>query len=589
MVLIRTQLDLKKNILFILAIFIAGCSSNDTRASLYQIFSDSREFMLNEDPVKATYSGINSNNHRMPSMKMEDLNRRLQFWKSIIGRIEKINFNTLSKEDQTNYKLFQRVIQSRINSINYKDYQMPLNADSGFHTGLSRLHKAMPFINEKDYLNYISRLSEFPRFFNEYILLMKEGIKEGRTLPQVVLNGYEVTISTHVVSSPEESAFYEPFKSIPSTLSKEKQEELIDKGKKVIMGSVIPSFQSFLSFFLDDYYPNARKTIGAYDLPNGKEFYQYKINHFTTLDLNPEQIHNIGLAEVKRIRVEMENVISEVGFKGSFLEFLDFLRTDSQFYADTPEELLKEASFIAKKMDAKLPLLFKTLPRLPYGVAPVPDDLAPKYTGGRYVGPGKGSIEPGYYWVNTYKLDVRPLYNLEALTLHEGVPGHHLQNSISAELENVPEFRKELGLSVYGEGWGLYSEFLGLEAGFYKNPYSNFGRLTYEMWRACRLVVDTGIHAMGWSRQKVINYLSNNTALPIHECITETDRYIAWPGQALAYKIGELKIKELRNYATTNLGDQFDLREFHDAILWDGELPLDLLEENIKNWVSEKK
>jgi len=587
--LIRTLLDLKKNILFILVIFITGCSSNDTRSSLYQIFSDSREFMLNEDPVKATYSGFNSNNHKMPSMKMEDLNRRLQFWKSIIDRIEKINFNSLSKEDQINYKLFQRVIQSRINSIKYKDFQMPLNADSGFHTGLSRLHKAMPFINEKDYLNYISRLSEFPRFFNEYILLMKEGIKEGRTLPQVVLNGYEVTISTHVVSNPEESVFFEPFKSIPSTLSKQKQEELIDKGRKVIMGSVVPSFQSFLSFFLDDYYPKARRTIGAYDLPNGKEFYQYKINHFTTLNLNPEQIHNIGLAEVKRIRVEMENVISEVGFKGSFLEFLDFLRTDPQFYANTPEELLKEASFIAKKMDAKLPLLFKTLPRLPYGVAPVPDDLAPKYTGGRYVGPGKGSNEPGYYWVNTYKLDVRPLYNLEALTLHEGVPGHHLQNSISAELENVPEFRKELGLSVYGEGWGLYSEFLGLEAGFYKNPYSNFGRLTYEMWRACRLVVDTGIHAMGWSRQKVINYLSNNTALPIHECITETDRYIAWPGQALAYKIGELKIKELRNYATMNLGDQFDIREFHDAILWDGELPLDLLEENIKNWVSEKK
>ena len=587
--MIRTLLDLKKNILFILVIFITGCSSNDTRSSLYQIFSDSRDFMLNEDPVKATYSGFNSNNHKMPSMRMEDLNRRLQFWESIIDRIEKINFNSLSKEDQINYKLFQRVIQSRINSIKYKDFQMPLNADSGFHTGLSRLHKAMPFINEKDYQNYISRLSEFPRFFNEYILLMKEGIKEGRTLPQVVLNGYEVTISTHVVSKPEESVFFEPFKSIPSTLSKQKQEELRDKGRKVIMGSVIPSFQSFLSFFLDDYYPNARKTIGAYDLPNGKEFYQYKINHFTTLNLNPEQIHNIGLAEVKRIRVEMENVISEVGFKGSFLEFLDFLRTDPQFYADTPEELLKEASFIAKKMDAKLPLLFKTLPRLPYGVAPVPDDLAPKYTGGRYVGPGKGSNEPGYYWVNTYKLDVRPLYNLEALTLHEGVPGHHLQNSISAELENVPEFRKELGLSVYGEGWGLYSEFLGLEAGFYKDPYSNFGRLTYEMWRACRLVVDTGIHAMGWSRKKVINYLSNNTALPIHECITETDRYIAWPGQALAYKIGELKIKELRNYATMNLGDKFDIREFHDAILWDGELPLDLLEENIKNWVSEKK
>ena len=292
---------------------------------------------------------------------------------------------------------------------------------------------------------------------------------------------------------------------------------------------------------------------------------------------------------MRRIRSEMEEIIESVGFKGSFSDFLNFLRTDPQFYATSPENLLKEASYIAKRMDAKLPSLFNKLPRLPYGVAPVPDDLAPKYTGGRYVGPAEGSKEPGYYWVNTYKLDVRPLYNLEALTLHEGVPGHHLQNSIASELTDLPDFRKDLYLSAFGEGWGLYSEYLGVEAGFYTDPYSNFGRLTYEMWRACRLVVDTGIHAMGWSRQKVIDYLSDNTALPIHECTTETDRYIAWPGQALSYKIGELKIKELRKYSEQELGRKFDVRNFHDTVLGSGSVPLDILEDQIKDWVASQK
>ena len=300
-------------------------------------------------------------------------------------------------------------------------------------------------------------------------------------------------------------------------------------------------------------------------------------------------MHQIGLKEVKRIRSEMEVVIDEVGFEGSFADFLEFLRSDPQFYADTPEELLKEASFITKRMDAKLPSLFKTLPRLTYGVAPVPDDLAPKYTGGRYAGPAEGSNEPGYYWVNTYKLDVRPLYNLEALSFHEAVPGHHLQNAIAAELENVPDFRRDVYLSAFGEGWGLYSEWLGKEAGFYTDPYSNFGRLTYEMWRACRLVVDTGIHAMGWERQQVIDYLASNTALALHECTTETDRYISWPGQALSYKIGELKIKELRRYAEKELGRDFDVREFHDAVLGNGAVPLDVLEELIKDWVGSQK
>ena len=391
------------------------------------------------------------------------------------------------------------------------------------------------------------------------------------------------------VNDPELSAFYQPFNQIPSSISEMDQERLKELGRKAIVSGVVKAYRSFLDFFVNDYRPNSRTTLGASELPDGKSYYENKVRQFTTLDLTPEEVHQIGLKEVKRIRSEMEAVIDEVGFEGSFADFLEFLRSDPQFYADTPEELLKEASFITKRMDAKLPSLFKTLPRLTYGVAPVPDDLAPKYTGGRYAGPAEGSNEPGYYWVNTYKLDVRPLYNLEALSFHEAVPGHHLQNSIAAELENVPDFRRDVYLSAFGEGWGLYSEWLGKEAGFYTDPYSNFGRLTYEMWRACRLVVDTGIHAMGWERQKVIDYLASNTALALHECTTETDRYISWPGQALSYKIGELKIKELRRYAEKELGKDFDVREFHDAVLWNGAVPLDVLEELIKDWVGSQK
>ena len=566
-----------------------GCELNNETTSLYNIFKNVQEFQNKESPISATYSGTHKYNNLMPFNTNNDFERRLLFWQKTIEQLNDININNLSGDDKINYSIFYDMVIGNINKIKFKDYQMPLNADSGFHTGLSRLYKAMPFKTKEDYDNYINRLNQFPRFFNEHMNNMREGIKEGRTIPQVVLKGYEVTITTHIVKSAEESAFFTPFQSLPESLNEEEKKEVYINGKKSVLENVIPAFQSFLNFFEKEYFPNARKTLGAFELPNGDEFYQYKIKQFTTLDLTADVIHEIGLKEVERIRKEMEKIISDLKFNGSFDQFLNFLRTDSRFYAKTPEQLLKEASYIAKKMDAKLPSLFKTLPRLPYGVAPVPDDLAPKYTGGRYSGPAKGSNEPGYYWVNTYKLNVRPLYNLEALTLHEGVPGHHLQNSIAAEITNVPEFRKRLGISVYGEGWGLYSEFLGIEAGFYKDPYSNFGRLTYEMWRACRLVVDTGIHSMGWSRQKVIDYLSKNTALAIHECTTETDRYIAWPGQALAYKIGELKIKELRKYATDELGDKFDVREFHDAILWKGELPLELLEASIKNWVEVKK
>jgi uncharacterized protein (DUF885 family) len=338
-----------------------------------------------------------------------------------------------------------------------------------------------------------------------------------------------------------------------------------------------------------EYLPKTRTTTAAADLPRGREYYAHRVRYFTTLDVKPEDVHKIGLAEVARIHDEMLEVIRQTGFQGDFPAFLKFLRTDPRFYARTPEELLKQASFIAKRMDGKLPSLFSRLPRLPYGVEPVPAHLAPKYTGGRYVEAPVGGTRAGTYWVNTYALESRPLYVLEALTLHEAVPGHHLQIALQQELQGVPPFRRTAGVGAFVEGWGLYSERLGLEAGFYQDPYSNFGRLTYEMWRACRLVVDTGLHAFGWPRERAMDFLASNTALSLHEVGTETDRYISWPGQALAYKMGELKIRELRRMAETELGPRFDVRAFHDAILASGPVPLPVLEEQIRAYIAATK
>ena len=336
---------------------------------------------------------------------------------------------------------------------------------------------------------------------------------------------------------------------------------------------------------VDEYIPNARTTIGVDKIPDGAAFYQNRAEYYTTTDLSAEQIHQIGLEEVKRIRAEMAEIIEQLEFDGNFAEFLSFLRTDPQFYPKTAEELLKEASFISKKMDAQLPKLFKLLPRTPYGVEPVPDHIAPKYTTGRYIGASK-ETDAGYYWVNTYALDRRPLYELEALTLHEAVPGHHLQISLAREMADTPLYRSSYYISAFGEGWGLYSEWLGLEVGFYQDPYSNFGRLTYEMWRAARLVVDTGMHMMGWSRQQAIDFMKENSALSEHNITTEIDRYISWPGQALSYKIGELTIKKLRKKAERQLGKRFDIREFHFQVLKNGSVPLSLLEQQIDAYIS---
>jgi uncharacterized protein (DUF885 family) len=561
----------------------------DEVTKLHDLFAREWETRLREDPLFATSVGRHEYDDRLPSLALADLQRQTAEAKGTLAELAAIDRSKLPPAEAVNYDIFRRQLENGIASFELGDYQMPFNADSGFHTGFSRLPEDVPLATVKDYENYISRLKAWPRYVREELELMRLGIKRGMTVPRATLNGYEGSITAHVLDEAEKSVFWAPFEKLPVTIPETQRERLRREGRTAVTAGAIAGYREFLDFFRKEYLPNARKTLGASELPNGRAFYAQQIRQYTTLDMTPEEIHKLGLGEVERISREMNAVMKQVGFQGDFAAFLKFLRTDPRFYVKTPQELLERASWIAKQIDGKLPSLFKTLPRLPYTVLPVPPDIAPKYTSGRYVEAPQGSLQPGIYWVNTYQLESRPLYNLEALTLHEAVPGHHLQVARSRELEDLPNFRRFSYISAFGEGWGLYSEWLGVEAGIYTDPYSNFGRLTYEMWRACRLVVDTGVHATGWTRQQAIDYLSTRTALPLHEVETEVDRYISWPGQALSYKLGELKIKELRKRAEQALGGRFDVREFHDVVLGSGSVPLNVLESNVDRWIGTQR
>lgn len=556
---------------------------------LHDLFAREWEQRLRDDPLFATSVGRNEWNDRLPSAALPDLERQAAAAKKLLAELDAIDEAKLPPEDRVSAGIFRRQLADGLAGFELGDYQMPFNADSGFHTNFSRLPEDVPLQTVRDYVNYIARLRAWPRYVGEQIELMRLGIRRGMTVPRAVLDGYESTISSHVVEDPAKSVFSKPFEKFPPGVPEGERERLRRAGREAVVEGAVAGYRSFLEFFRNEYLPRARTTLAASDLPGGRAYYAQKVRHYTTLDLTAEEIHKIGLAEVERIDREMREVIRAVGFQGDFAAFLHFLRTDPRFYAKTPEELLERAAWIAKRADGKLPSLFKTLPRMPYTVEPVPEHIAPKYTSGRYVEPPEGGTQAGIYWVNTYKLEVRPFYNLEALTLHEAVPGHHLQTALAREQKGLPEFRRFSYVDAFGEGWGLYSEWLGREAGFYADPYSRFGQLTYEMWRACRLVVDTGLHAMGWTRRQAIDYMAGHTALPLHEVETETDRYISWPGQALSYKMGELKIRELRNRAEQALGQGFDLREFHDAVLGSGSVPLDVLEANVDRWIGERR
>lgn len=547
-------------------------------------------YTLEENPTLATAAGVNDYNHLLPQVSPLDQNRRLRAEEIFLQQLREIDQTQLSAANNINYQLLAWVLETSIEGMRLNTERIPFNTFSSFFAGALQASHGVPMTTEADYRAYIARIGEFPRYFRENIENMREGIRTGFVLPKIIIDGVLPTVQAQVYDNPEMSSLFEAIAAVSTRLPVAVQEQLRSDARQAITLYAVPAFRELVEFLEEEYYPAASEGLAAEELSNGEAFYAHQIKVYTTrTDLSADQIHNIGLAEVARIRLEMDEVIADTGFNGSFEEFTNFLRNDPQFYASDAQQLLKEAAFVAKKIDYVMPEFFGRLPRVPYGVVPVPDEIAPNYTTASYNSGPVGGTRGGAYWVNTFALDQRPLYELPALTLHEAVPGHHQQTAIARELEDLPPFRRELYFSAFGEGWGLYSEKLGIEMGIYQTAYEHFGRLSYEMWRACRLVIDTGIHAQGWTRQRALDYLSDNTSLSAANVRAEVDRYISWPGQALAYKLGEMKISELRQRAEEELGDAFDIRSFHDALLGQGSLPLDLLETVVEAYIAESK
>jgi len=570
----------------LLASMCATSIASETEA-FRKLLADHWEFSMRADPLWATRTGDHRFNNRLPREALKDQQRRIGEREKFLQRLEDIDRAKLKPEERVNYDIYKRQLETGLAESRFHTYLMPITNRWGFHIAFAELPKRVPLKTIDDYENYIARLKQFERYTDDHIELMRQGIAQGYTLPAVVLEGFREPIAAHIVADATKSRLYEPFEDFPQQIPAEEQKRLRAAAKAAIEQSVVPGYEKFLEFMADEYVPAARGSIGASALPQGRAFYRHRVRKFTTLDLTPQQVHDTGLAEVKRITAEMEQVVKQAGFDGGRQEFVEFLRTDSQFYADEKKELLKETALVLKTMDGKLPTLFGRLPRTPYGIREVPEYIAPRTTTAYYSAPPGDGTQAGFYYVNTYDLKSRPLYEITALSLHEAVPGHHLQLALQQELD-LPKFRRFGHFTAFIEGWALYAERLGLEVGFYEDPYRNFGRLSYEMWRACRLVVDTGIHYFGWTREQAIDYMLEHTALSRHNVEAEVDRYIAWPGQALAYKIGELKIRQLRKRAERELGEAFDIREFHDVILGGGAVPLTVLEANVQRYLEAK-
>ena len=564
-------------------------SGRGTSTPFNQLVTDQWEAWMRWDPLFATSCGDHRFNDLLPAAGEE----HYVSWRAQLAefrqRLQKIDSRTLPYADRPNCNIFTRMLDFEITGLDFHGYRLPLSKAGGFHIYFPDLYLSTPFGSVKDFENYLARLEALPRYFDESIDLLRLGLRTGYIPPRVTLEGVEESLRVQIVADPVSSIFYKPFEGFPAAVAGTDRQRLRAAAQTAIRGSVVPAYQALLKFLETEYFPGSRAGIAASDLPDGRAFYQDRIRYFTTLELSPEAIHATGQSEVKRIRAEMDSVIRKTGFEGSFRQFIEFLRSDSRFYVTTPQALLEKTALVLKRMEGELPRLFKTLPRLPYGIREIPAFSAPGQTAAYYQpGTGDGSVA-GNYYVNTYDLGSRPLYEIEALSLHEAVPGHHLQIALQQELGELPNFRRFAGFTSFVEGWALYSERLGMEVGFYQDPYSDFGRLSYEMWRACRLVVDTGMHALGWTRQQAIDFMAENTSSTLLNIANEVDRYIAWPGQALAYKLGELKIRELRAFAEKELGAGFNLREFHDVVLLGGAVPLDVLEANVREWVAGQK
>ncbi|MEM9378883.1 MAG: DUF885 domain-containing protein [Planctomycetota bacterium] len=561
----------------------------DASATLAALVEEEWTARLAAAPLFASSVGSDVGRDRLPDVSPEALEERAARSRALRVRVEAIDPSELGPDERVTRAMLAAQLERRVRSFEFGEWMIPLNADSGFHSSFGRLPDRTDLKTADDARAYLARLRAFPAYVDQQIANMRAGLESGRTVPRVTLIGIDASVAPFVGAEATSSPFYRALLDLPETIDAAERETLLAECVAAVEGDVAPGYRRFATFLREEYVPGARRTLGASEMPDGEAYYAHLVRHFTTLDTTPEEVHARGLAEVARIRTDMEAIVEELEFEGSFAEFLAFLRTDERFYARTPDELLGRAARICKTVDGLLPRYFGRLPRQPYGVEPVPASIAPKYTAGRYVGAPIESDRSGTYWVNTYDLASRPLYALPALSLHEAVPGHHLQIALTAELEHLPPFRRSSYVTAFGEGWALYTEWLGIEMGIYATPYEEFGRLTYEMWRACRLVVDTGIHAFGWDRDRAIEFLASNTALSLHECTTEVDRYISWPGQALAYKTGELEIRALRGEAEERLGAAFDVRAFHDAILENGSVPLSVLREHVQAWIADRE
>jgi len=556
---------------------------------LAKFFNEEWEWGLREYPERATYLGDARYNDRLTDLSFEAIERRNKREQEALARLKKIEREALPEEDRLSYDLYQRRVEIAIEGQRFPTELLPINQQDGLHKDFAILSTISPFGTVKDYRDYLARLSAFPKQVDQTIALMERGKEKGWIHPGVPLREVGDAIRAQIHPDPEKSVHWKPFEKFPEVVPEPDREALRIEGRRRIANDVFPAYLKLYAYFTRDYLPVAKKEIGAWSLPDGEAYYAYAIRLHTTTNKTAKEIHDTGLAEVSRIRRQMEDLIRKVKFKGSFDDFVKFLRTDQRFYYKTADDLLEGYRDICKRVDPELIRLFGTLPRMPYGVIPTPEFEAPTSTTAYYRAGSLEAPRPGYFVANTYKLATRPKYEMEALAIHEAVPGHHLQISLAQELTGLPQFRRHGGITAFAEGWGLYAESLGEEMGFYTDPYSKFGQLTYEMWRAVRLVVDTGMHAYKWERQRAIDFMKANTAKTEHDISVEIDRYIVWPGQALAYKTGELKIKELRARARKELGERFDIRKFHDAVLLAGALPLDVLEKRIEGWISREK
>ncbi|MDR9410240.1 MAG: DUF885 domain-containing protein [Balneolaceae bacterium] len=572
------------SIFILIVLFIQSPQSTD-KEQLQELFDDYWEYNLQSSPVFAISQGDHRFNDKLAETGLDAMEQSYEKSKVFLDRLHEISREELSDKNQINYDIFENQLEGAIRAYELNHHLLPLNGWWDYHASFATLGDDVPIDTVEDYENYLSRLEGFPEYNGGYIERMKKGVELGMVRPRIVFDDYLASIEALITESPEEHRLFEPFEEFSKNFSVDEKKRLTRQAKEVMGKTVIPEYQHLHDFLVDEYIPNTTETIGITEIPGGEEYYNYLIQDHTTIDISADEVHKIGLDEVARIRSEMMEIVESEGYGDDFDAFVKLLRTDDQFYAETPEELLKETAYVLKTIDGKLPELFKTLPRLPYGIEPIPDYLAPRTATAYYSRGAADGTEAGTYAVNTYDLDSRPLYEIPALSLHEAVPGHHLQIALQQELEDLPKFRTTAGYSAFTEGWALYAERLGEEIDMYETPYKKFGQLSYEMWRALRLVVDTGMHAKDWSRDEAIQFMADNSALSLHNIRSEVNRYIFWPGQALAYKMGEIKIRELRAMAEEKLGENFNLREFHDVVLLSGSIPLSVLEGNVLQWI----